>query len=692
MKMKIILILSCFLIFLNFSNIESKRNVNNNVRFSKKENLRCNESSVQSSNINYGSNDFSYPIDYSCRILASSSYGNGWEDIRNSIGIFYSHIGTRDQVMGNGVLIMNTNGINTPYFLTADHVIDQQPASLYINGESFNYTVISRTYGPEADCALLLLDKVPTNSATCYAGWSRFDYSSSVKIFHCPDISSQITYDERVLDYAADNNPAILDGEFCELHVDDGATMAGSSGAPFFNQDKKIIAQLFGTYEIGPDPCTFDGRHIKGGRFSISWNKGSYNGHAALIKTFLDPSNQNSMTTNTTNVRDLIPNPATIYIQGPEYLNFSAEYYISETLPSGSYIELDPIPNMTITRISPTRCLLVSNCYNGIVTISGKLHSAFGVLPINSKTINVSAGPSSISITGNPTLCQSADYSVNVTLRAGCFIHWSSNVPSIVPEQLTPTTCRITTTNYNGPLLLTATLDQSTCCANTVATKAINVISGPPTYYTLYAQLTTGGTTDWLKDNNCLLTYTFPGMYSGDVYVLDPAGLPVITNITWTKISQTGCSFANTGSSNNGKHLFLNFKPLGCRAVFRMTASNSCGYFTYDFLFNAGSSLICSPIIEMAKASPQPEDAPVPVAVYPNPTSGEFTIDYGSADPESGIKEVVITNSLGAGIFRKSYDSQKSVTVNLSGQNPGIYFLEISDGKERICRQISIKK
>ena len=48
-----------------------------------------------------------------------------------------------------------------------------------------------------------------------------------------------------------------------------------------------------------------------------------------------------------------------------------------------------------------------------------------------------------------------------------------------------------------------------------------------------------------------------------------------------------------------------------------------------------------------------------------------------------------ITNNLWEKIFGKKYYGQKSVTINLSGENTGIYFVEVFDGEEWICSQIN---
>jgi lysyl endopeptidase len=543
----------------------------------------------------------------SCYISADDPVASGYTNEKKAVAkILFPKLVNGETVWtatGTGVLIMNTCGTNTPYLLTAYHVLhpcgshsnDLSPESLKFQFQYSGLEIIGATEVAKSvtsDFSLLKLSTTPpVNSGVYYSGWDNRVNSVSlpIVILHHPNGNS--------MSYSADNSNyqttsyGDCGAECWHIILNIGATAGGSSGAPYFS-NHRIIGQHNGFYDS--ENCSLN---IGGGKFSLSWTNSSQ------LRTALDPLNLNIGYTNTTSIENLLPDPSTVSISGPS------------------------------------------------------------------------------------TACPGATYSLG-NLPTGTIVNWSCLPAGNYTLNPNGSQCTISSTSFSGQATLSASVTYP--CSVFTFQKSI-LLTYAPNYYTLYAQLTTGGTTDWLKDYNCLLTYTFPGMYSGDVNILDPQGLPVITNATWTKISQTGCSFANLGPSSDGKHLFLNFKPSGCTAVIRLTASNSCGNFTHDFTFRAGSSPFCS-VLEAITGSGANQNELAPIAVYPNPTSGEFSIDYGSIDNNGGIKELVITNNLGTIILKKTYNSQKSITLNLSNYNPGIYYIEIFDGKERICRQLSIKK
>ena len=64
------------------------------------------------------------------------------------------------------------------------------------------------------------------------------------------------------------------------------------------------------------------------------------------------------------------------------------------------------------------------------------------------------------------------------------------------------------------------------------------------------------------------------------------------------------------------------------------------------------------------------------VNIYPNPTTGIFTIST-----EGGkIKEVKVFNLLGEEIYSTTIDNQQT-TINLSSQAQGIYFVQVEIDK-----------
>lgn len=210
----------------------------------------------------------------------------------------------------SGALVNNTEFDGTPYFLTANHCISEnsvaQTVVAYFNYErdQCNGTTIVSTNktlsGAQmlatrnvSDFALLLLSETPdTSYKPYYAGWSTEDVApnTSYSIHHPSGAVKKISTD---LDSAI-SNPYQINWEGEDLKpnqrvspanshwqvvFDVGATETGSSGAPLFNANDKIIGQLHGGKK-GVDYF---------GKFSQSWD-GLLSNRA--LKFWLDPFNR----------------------------------------------------------------------------------------------------------------------------------------------------------------------------------------------------------------------------------------------------------------------------------------------------------------------------------------------------------------------------------------------------------------
>lgn len=202
-----------------------------------------------------------------------------------------------------GALINNTAQDGTPYFLTADHCLGgsvsnwvfrfnyESPGCANVNGPT-NQSVSGATLranNSASDFALLELSSNPPASYNPYfAGWSRITTTppSSVGIHHPSGDIKKISFE---------NDPLLVTnwgGADC-WHVqawDDGTTEPGSSGSPLFDDQHRIIGQLYG----GQASCSFNFNDYYG-RFSTSWTGSSSSNR---LSDWLDPSGSNVMTLN----------------------------------------------------------------------------------------------------------------------------------------------------------------------------------------------------------------------------------------------------------------------------------------------------------------------------------------------------------------------------------------------------------
>ena len=251
--------------------------------------------------------------------LKSDGFGQAGACLRNiNCPEFYDYSTQKRSVVciiigGNGfcsgALVNNTANDGTPYILTANHcgTADgtwtfrfnweapgcQNPSSdppfQYLNGA----TPVARS--GVSDFNLIKIDSTPPLSFHAfYAGWNHaLAAATSVTAIHHPagDIKKGSRADNAVTDtfYDAGNGTALVwqIGQWT-----DGATEGGSSGSPLFDQNKRIVGQLYG----GPSDCGVSADQLRDyyGRFCVSWDSGAT--PQTRLKDWLDPGNTGGLT------------------------------------------------------------------------------------------------------------------------------------------------------------------------------------------------------------------------------------------------------------------------------------------------------------------------------------------------------------------------------------------------------------
>jgi hypothetical protein len=198
----------------------------------------------------------------------------------------------------------------------------------------FNGCVL-RANNAATDFALVEMNNRPVaNSGIHYAGWSRQTTGiTSTTVLHHPQGD--------LMKISGDNAaPAVVTsfGVDCwQLDLDWGRLEGGSSGAPYFNQNHQVIGQHWRRPDADIVPvCNIT--VALGGRFDQSWTGGGTN--ATRLSNWLDPSNSNVMTTNTSNVSNLFPN---FTISGSDLICTNATYQINN-LPAGATVTWSASP------------------------------------------------------------------------------------------------------------------------------------------------------------------------------------------------------------------------------------------------------------------------------------------------------------------------------------------------------------
>ena len=198
----------------------------------------------------------------------------------------------------SGSMVNNTANDGTPYFLTANHCLGNPNTwTYYFNHES---STCSGSTGPTfmsisggnllvadggADVALIELSSVPPASWDVeYAGWdaSGATPENATGIHHPSGDVKKICFEE--------NSPYTSSTGGAQVwwidNWEDGVTEPGSSGSPLFDQNHRIIGQLYG----GAAACSGsvnNGAYDFYGRFNVSWGLG--------VSEYLDPNNSGTL-------------------------------------------------------------------------------------------------------------------------------------------------------------------------------------------------------------------------------------------------------------------------------------------------------------------------------------------------------------------------------------------------------------
>lgn len=232
-----------------------------------------------------------------CNIDINCDLGKEWQVEKRSV----VRILVAGKELGSGALVNNTNQENIPYLLTAEHLVNSQQKaeeSIFI----FEYES-PWCKGPDGlvdksisgadliamnaavDMTLLRLSSFPPVSYKPYlAGWdvSGTTPSRCVTIHHPAADVKKITIDmhpPRISTFEE-----MMENAFWKvLQWEYGTTEGGSSGAPLFNQDHRIVGYLTG----GEAVC---GRSVNDyfGRIDIAWDVTSY--MFMSLKAWLDPA------------------------------------------------------------------------------------------------------------------------------------------------------------------------------------------------------------------------------------------------------------------------------------------------------------------------------------------------------------------------------------------------------------------
>jgi len=235
-----------------------------------------------------------------CNVNINCDGSELWQLIKHSVSkIIYNGY------LCSGALINNTRNDGHPYYLTANHCIDNSfdasAAIFYFNYESPDCSNINGPTGQSIsgskliatpsikslDFSLLELSvQPPASYFPYYAGWNRdvSDPESVTSIHHPRGDIKKIT---KSFDGATTNDYGEGYTPYSHWWIDEwstGTTEGGSSGSPLFNQDGLIIGDLTG----GDASCSYNFNDYYQ---QLHWSWDTYQDTLKQLKYWLDPEN-----------------------------------------------------------------------------------------------------------------------------------------------------------------------------------------------------------------------------------------------------------------------------------------------------------------------------------------------------------------------------------------------------------------
>jgi hypothetical protein len=218
-----------------------------------------------------------------CNINVNCPEGATWQCEKRSVALIIQG----GFAVCTGALVNNTAQDGAPLFLTANHCLGGSVANwtFYFNHETegcegnngpTNQTVSGAellSNSSSSDFGLLLLDETPPeNYDVFFAGWDGTDaenVQSATGIHHPSGDLKKICIEE---DAPYHDNAAGAAVWWIDAW-EDGVTEGGSSGSPLFDQNHRIIGQLYG----GAAACSGNvnnGQFDYYGRMGVSFNNG----------------------------------------------------------------------------------------------------------------------------------------------------------------------------------------------------------------------------------------------------------------------------------------------------------------------------------------------------------------------------------------------------------------------------------
>lgn len=634
----------------------------------------------------------------SCQINVHCPTGTGWEDqIRSACMLVSGGSG-----FCSGSLVNNTANNGTPYVLTANHCYsDPSTWVFWFNweaptcpdpGSSPSYNSMSgallRAKNAASDfCLVQINSAIPANYNVYFSGWDRSGTppTSGMGIHHPAGDIKKISPCNAM-------NTATYSTASCWQTPWTGAacTEGGSSGSPIFDQNKRVVGQLYG----GPSACGAADMWDYYGRFDISWTGGGT--AATRLSNWLDPSS-----TGGTTLDGYDPNGAV-----PPTVNFTANVTTSCTGVIAFTDQSSSAPTSwswdfgdatTSTLQNPTHTYTANGTYTVSLTATN-LIGGNTLTKTSYITINM---PSAPSVVGD-TICNSGAAILHAT--GSGILKWYSlqtggSVLGTGPTFTTPWIGGTTTywvkdsvaaaqihgakadntggganlTNQNRYLIFNCTTPMTLVSVNVYAS-----VTGTRTF----ELRNSSGTSLATAAVNILSTsgaYTVPLNFS----------VPVGTDL------QLGLSTSSTCNLyRNDAGVVYPYTTPGMFSITNSDAGAQYYYYLYDWVVKGADCVSPrAPVTALVQVCSGIEESDNDgFTIYPNPVHDKIFIE--SSNISNGKVSVNIYTATGQLIYENIIGisgNQLKTEVNCENWSAGMYYLRILNGDNIYFRKIAVE-
>jgi len=593
----------------------------------------------------------------------------------------------------SGALINNTCNDGTPYVLTADHCGPADGSWVFrfnweasgCNDPSTNPSSQSLSGGtPRAsnggsDFHLCEINSVPpANYNVYYAGWSNVNTpADSVVCIHHP------SGDIKKISWAMNPTTSVTwSGAQCWLIGlwTSGVTEPGSSGSPLFDQNHRIVGQLYGGASYcGAPPQDLNDYY---GKFSTSWNTGS--SAATRLVDWLDACTTGASTDN-----GYDPNQPTVALDAQMLAVNAPSGNTNTCTPPVSFTPslslrnagIDTLTTATITYQLDSQTPQVYT-WNGTLP-TGQLAGI--TLPVISATAGTHTFTAIVSAPnngsdGNPVNdTTSGTFTVTVLAPQAFPVVEGFQQPAFPPANWIRN-------NPDGDVTWVRTT--ATGSGSSASTRMDNFNNdNTGTRDELVTPLTdlTGVTS---------LNLTFDVAYARyDSQYSDTLAVHVSTDCgqTWTQVYLKGGSTLATAPDNTNafqpsasqwRNETINLNSYVGQSSIQARFQNRSGYGNFMWLDNININ-VPSAITET--------DAGI-FSIYPNPGSGLFTLDCSAGF--AAEVQLSLCDVTGREVWQQQHNNLSSgrTTIDLSGMSEGVYFLQIAHEGAKSVKKLVIRK